>query len=66
MGEGTDGTSIEMPTFDSNAANYQRFKLRFREYSNAKNFILILSRPSISSAIPRITKISQLKLRRNF
>jgi len=35
MGEGTEGTSIKMPTFDGSASNHQRFKLRFRAYANA-------------------------------
>jgi len=66
MGEGTEGTSIKMPTFDGSAANYQRFKLRFRAYANAKNFILALSRPSISSAMPKDYKDTATETKKKF
>ena len=50
---GRKAHKLKCQHFDGSAANYQRFKLRFRAYANAKNFILALSRPSISSAMPK-------------
>jgi len=66
VGEGAEGTSTKMLTFDGSAANYQRFKLRFRAYANAKNFLLALSRPSISSAMPKDYKDTATETKKKF
>ena len=66
MGEGTEGTSIEMPTFDASASNYQRFKLRFRAYANAMNFILALNRKSISSEMTKDYKDTATETKKKF
>ena len=42
-----ESTSIKLPTFKGEKELYQKFKLRFRAYANAKGFLSALSRDNI-------------------